>query len=572
VEERLAIARWAAHRTVSAGGATLGVVSAADASGRRVSPPLGLALALEASADPFGLGFDLPERGDCEALAAGAGVPDPLATQVDAEWSRAGVVFDAVRARVPAANPDDTLAEQLARDLPRIPDDLRPWLGASGVHPASGDGLPPRFGLSATRLRAFTTCLFGAFCESVLGLDVFEDPVEDLDPREVGSAVHLALQKAMPGEKLLVPERKLAARREAVLAKLRTETERAVKKIAAERDAPETEPLRLAREGLTARWATHWERFVATRMGSVEDANEKLARAVAKALAERPATLALAALLAPSLGSKIDQGRLPKELARTAFDVRSDRDAFLAAIPDCASSAKGRASLATRAAKKDVVAAAEAFLASAAADVEGRGFHPDGDLEVVATELSFGDMPLEDGSDARAPVMTLRLGRGDVAVRGRIDAVLRRRGPDAAEGSRIEVRDFKTGGKGGAVLKGEQAPKLTRPQTALYALVVEALGQAGSAPAPVTVEALTLDHVVGEDGVHTDPLPPGATARITGTLGKLLDLARDGLYPPTPHPLGCPRLRDRGAYCDFGDVCRVRHEYTPENGDEEADA
>lgn len=570
VEERLAVARWAVERVVAAGGTALGVVSRADASGRRVSPPIGLALALTEQEDAFGLGMALPERRDREALAAGAGTPDALATQVDAEWSRAGVAFEAARAGIPPRRPDDTLAEQLARDLPRLPDDLRPWLGGSGPHPSSGDGLPPGFGLSATRLRAFTTCLFGAFCESVLSLDVFEDPAEDLDPREVGSAVHLALQRALPGVKLLVPDEKLAARREAVLARLRKETEKAVKQIAAERDAPETEPLRLAREGLTARWSAHWERFVSTRILPVDAANARVRKQVAGALQTSSATTALAALLAPSIGNKSDRNGLPRSLGSLAFETRCDRAAFVAALPAaCASAAKTQAALAARSGAPDVAAAIDAFLAGARPQVDGQGFHPDGDLEVVATELSFGDMPLEDGSGARAAAITLRLGRGDVPVRGRIDAVLRRRGPDAATGSRVEVRDFKTGGRGGAVEKGEQAPLLTRPQTALYALVAEALPGAPGAPAPRTVEALTLDHVVGEDGVKTDRLPAGGTDRIAAALGVVLDRARDGLYPPTPHPLGCPRLRARGAYCDYGDVCRVRNGYAPEDGDEE---
>lgn len=570
VGERLAIARWAVERTAAFGGSALGIVSRVDASGRRVSPPVGLALDLQEQEDAFGLRIALPELRDREALAAGTGASDPFATQIDAEWSRAGVAFEVARAKLPPRRDGDTLAEQLARDLPRIPDDLRPWLGGSGTHPASGDGLPPGFGLSATRLRAFTTCLFGAFCESVLSLDVFEDPAEDLDPREVGSAVHLALQKALPGEKLLVPEAKLAARREAVLAKLRKATEKAVKQIAAERDTPETEPLRLAREGLTARWSAHWERFVATRILAVEAANDRVRKQAAKALEAIPATTALAALLAASIGNKGDRAALPRSLGSLAFETRCEQTAFVAALPaGCASAAKTQAAVAVRTGAPDVAAAIDAFLAAARPEVEGHGYDPDGDLEVVATELSFGDMPQEDGTGARAPVMALRLGRGDVPVRGRIDAVLRRRGPSDATGSRVEVRDFKTGGRGGAVQKGEQAPMLTRPQTALYALVAEALGAAGDAPAPVTVEALTLDHVVGEDGIRTDRLAEGGTARIAAALGTVLDRARDGLYPPTPHPLGCPRLRERGAYCDYGDVCRMRNEYAPEDGDEE---
>jgi hypothetical protein len=569
IAERLAIARWAAHRTAVTGGQVLGIVARADASGRRVSAPADLALEVTEREDAFGLGEDLPERRDRDALAAGAGAPDPLATQIDAEWARSGVAFDAARAALPPCRDDDTLAEQLARDLPRLPADLRPWLGEAGAHPATGDGLPPRFGLSATRLRAFTTCLYNAFCESVLGLDVFEDPAEDLDPREVGSAVHLALQKALPGERLLVPEDDLAAHRARVLARLRKETEAAVRRIAAEREAPETEPLRLAREGLTARWTAHWQRFVETRITSVEKANATVARGAAKKVAERPETAALAALLAPVLGNKSVVAKLPNSLGALAFDTRCDRAAFLEGLPELGGSAKGVAALRERARKPDALAAVDAFLAAAAGEVMGRGYHPDGDLEVVATELSFGDMPLEDDPDTKGPVMALRLGRGDVAVRGRIDAVLRRRGPEAAPGSRVEVRDFKTGGKGGSVERGEQAPKLTRPQTALYALAVEALGAAGDAPGPIGVEALTLDHVVGEQGLHTDPLAPGATVRIRTALGAILDLARDGLYPPTPHPLGCPRLRDRGAWCEFGDVCRVRHDYAPEEGEGE---
>jgi hypothetical protein len=563
VADRLAIARWAAARTQGAGGSALGVVTETDPSGRRVSAPVGLDLAFgpRAGADCFGLAVELPERADRAALAEGRGERDALSLQLDAEWARAGVAFDGAGASFTLA-PGETLADQLERDLPRVPDDLRPLLGEAGVYPSASGGLPEGFTLSASRLRAFTNCLYKAFLESVLRLRAAEEPSEDLDPREVGTAVHSALQAALLHEKLRVPEADLPAHRKALLEKLRTATDDTIKDVAKDRGADEPEPLRLAREGLEKRWRKHWERFVAKRVDSVEHANAKARDAVGKRLQDLPEVAALVAFILPAITNKGDAKDAPKKVARAVVDCDGEAEQFGSALGALMSSNKIRGQLPARLATPEAMKAAQALLAAAAPSLEYPDYHPEGDLEVVATELAFGTIEV---NGKVGPALTLPLGREPVAVRGSIDAVLRRRGHQSEPG--FEIRDFKSGSKGSAVLPGDQAVLLLLPQTALYALVAERLGHVGKAKEQVRVERLNLDYVQGNEKL--EPVAPDRMNQVATVLGKLLDRARDGSFPSLPHPRGCPFLAEYGAYCDFGEVCRIRPGYAPEPPPEE---
>ena len=566
IAERLAIVRFAAVRTAVAGGAVLGVVSETDPSGRRVSAPVGLELAFEGcdDADCYGLAVNLPERVDRTALEEGRGEHDALSLQLDAEWARRGVAFDGATAAVSTAQ-GETLADQLERDLPRLPPDLRPFLGESGQHPDGVGGLPDGFTLSASRLRAFTNCLYHAFLESVLRLRAPEEPTEDLDPREVGTAVHAALQDAMLGVKLLVPATELDAHRKAILERLRAATSNVLEKVAAGREAPDAEPLRLARQGLERRWMQHWERFLERRLGPVEKANEKVAATVAKELeADLPGVPALAELIRPALTNRRDMDGAPKLIAQALVACGADPEQFGPVLCQSMSSNKVQNALKGFLARPEVRRAVEALLAMARLRLELPDFHPMGDLEVIATELAFGDLEV-DGE--RGKPMELRLGRVPIPVRGSIDAVLRRRG-SASDGG-FEIRDFKTG-RGGSVKPGDQAERLLLPQTALYGLVAGALERVGKVKGPIRVERLTLDYV--EDKERQEEVPAGGMDRIAGVLGKLLDRARDGSFPSLPHPRGCPFLAEFGAYCDFGEVCRLRAGYSPEvPAGEEAD-
>jgi hypothetical protein len=564
VEERLQLIQWAASVARGSGGTVAAFVTETDSSGRRVSPPVGLPLVFDETMarSSFGLDLALPERTDRAGFARGAGAPSFEATQVDAEWARRGVAFEGAASSIPPAPDPLTLDAQIGLDLPRHPPDLRPWLGEVGATATGGPVLPKDFQLSASRLRAFTGCLFKAYCESILRLEAPEEPTEDLDPREVGTAVHAALQVAMKGRKLLVPEKALEAQRQKLLAALEKATTKAVEDAGRDREGLDSEPLRLARDGLTARWLEHWKGFVASRVAAVEQANEKRTTDLAKELVALPEIGRLAELIEPELNTKPDKSSAAKRLAEGAIRSGGAAAAFLPALLDrLASTAKKlperlEAKLAEPAAKKLLAA----ILKEAKARAAGSGFDPSGDLEVVATELPFGAIQRDDGTLGQP--LRLRLGRADVLVRGRIDAVLRRRGP-SGDGTSYEVRDFKSGGKGSTVGAGMQSESLILPQNALYGLVLETSGILGKEAEPVRVERLTLDYVEGTP--KTDVLRDG-TQGLSAVLGAILNRASDGSFPTIPHPLACPLSREFGAYCDFGAVCRMRIGYEPETG------
>jgi len=564
IAERLAIARWAAARVKEAGGEVLGVVSETDPWGRRVSAPVGLDLSLKGNGhtDCYGLAADLPERADRAALSEGRGEHDALSVQLDAEWARRGVAFEEAE-RAAATTSGETLVEQLERDLPRLPTELRPYLGEPGQLPGTNSGLPKGFTLSASRLRAFTNCLYHAFLESVLRLRAPEDPTEDLDPREVGTAVHSALQEALLGVKLLVPGDKLAAHRKAVLEKLREATGKALERVAADREAPDAEPLRLARQGLEKRWWKHWELFLDRRLDAVEDANADVAATLSKQLEkDLPEIAALAQRIEPALTNQKDRKAAAKSIAQAVVTSGASGKQFGVALASMMSSNKVRTALEGLLETLEVREAVDALLAAAAPRLAMPDYHPKGDLEVVATELAFGDI---ETNGKRGNPMMLPLGREPIPVRGSIDAVLLRRGSSSESG--LEIRDFKTGGKGGAVEAGDQAERLLLPQTALYGLVASRLERLGKLKGPVSVERLTLDYVEAKE--RKEDIPAGGMDRIAGVLGTLIDRARDGSFPSLPHPRGCPFLVDYGAYCDFGEVCRIRDGYAPDAPAEE---
>ncbi len=169
---------------------------------------------------------------------------------------------------------DETLADQFARDLPRVPGDLRPWVGEVGAHPrGDGSGLPHDFALSASRLGKFTACLYHGFLDSILKRTQ-QDIAEELDPREVGSAIHAALERAMKKARLLVPGAKLDDARAKLLNRLVKETEKAASELASAMP-DDAEALRVAREGYVARWIANWSRWVDERVTSVEKAQAK---------------------------------------------------------------------------------------------------------------------------------------------------------------------------------------------------------------------------------------------------------------------------------------------------------
>ncbi len=316
LEERLALARFAATRS----GRALAVAPQSDASGRKVAAPAGLELAFDSarSVAPYGLDLKLPELADLSAFIPaepGAGARPTfsgLAQQIDAEWARAGAAFPS---EPPPPSPpldvaaEGTLLPQIARDERRWPADLRPYLGQAGA------GLPPGYALSATRLEAFTACLYRAFCQSALQLKPLEELDEDLDSREVGTAVHSALERSLQGVRFAVPEPEVAEARRAVLARLQGAAREALEALAAARPGGERPALAAARHGLASRWQSHFASYLQGRIQSVAQLEGRLFESLG-GLKDGPAMAELLGAVGPGL--------LPtpaKELRRALLDA-----------------------------------------------------------------------------------------------------------------------------------------------------------------------------------------------------------------------------------------------------------
>ena len=559
LEERLALARWAVSRS----GRALAFVARTDSSGRAVSPPVDLELAVDERYRnaTHGQEFDLPESRDLEVLG-GQGDSDPLTRQVDAEWARRGASFQGEGASLQSESAGPALPDQLRRDLPRIPKDLLPFMGATGPYlGAGGSGLPPDFVLSASRLNKFTSCLFSAFCDSVLRLRVPEDVTEELDPKEVGKAIHRALERALVGEKLLVPRALLEQRREALANKLAACTRAAVDEQALPLpDGPGALPLSLAREGLAARWTANWRSWVDARIEAVEDFTEEAGKLAVDSIDKVFVDDAVEALAPPG-----PEGEPAKESSEGA-GIGSDQmggnvDAFLGSRDDIVTSVARTHQSHVGAALDGNAArgAIERLCREASVVLGASSFDPSGDLEVIRGELAFGTMPRD--LSAGKP-LTLELGGQALSVRGSIDVVLRRKGPGASATPGLEVRDYKTGAKSGT--PADLVENLTRPQLAFYALVLEnAAREILGLENPGHVERIALDYVKKNELVASD-VSTDVLVSVRKGLGEVLDLARSGLFPPLPQADTCPLLKSRGAYCDFSDVCRLRRNYTAE--------
>jgi len=554
VREQLGIVRWATARA----GRALALITATDSSGRAVSPPLELELGpiSDDSQASYGLSFDLPERRDCGALAQGKGTPAPLAVQIDVEWARRGAWFDKPTP-VPAGEKGDSIVEYLLRDLPRIPADLLPWLGQAQIYPESKDGLPDGFVLSASRCASFTQCLWKAFCQSVLHLKAPEEIEEDLSAAEVGQSIHASMKKALAGVSLLVPEKELKKTRYDVC-------QRFLAAIGSEMDSSvpgaSDQALALSRKGLATRWGRFFGANLERRVREVEQAKSSLRKGRLEDLKESPLVMSVVDTLAPNL-AKSPRKDLAKAVLRTVTDVGDDVDAFVRSPGLTTGMAKKHQPIIEASLReKKTCKFVEALCAEAGARLVDASYAADGDLIVVAGEHPFGEI-----TSTNKPI-SLRLGRGPMPVRGSIDLVLLHRGADGSDGTAYQVVDFKTGKLGKTVSCA--AVSVVEPQLALYALALEAMAPIDPKhPAPVRVTAAELDYL--RDRVAQVWVDEPQREHWRTVLGAVLDRARDGLYPPLPHPDGCPRLARYSAYCDFSEICRQRADFRSDAAEEE---
>jgi RecB family exonuclease len=560
VEERMALARWAASRA----GRVHAVVTHADATGRRVVPPVQLklrevdasAVVGVAEAGRYGHSLALPESALCDGLTTSVlGTPESqaVAQQISVEWVRAGYRDEAAEIHTAESDPQ-TLLDHIAVNDVR-PDALRPWLGQTGPAKDSEDGLPANFKLSATSLENFTNCMYKAWGRSVLNFREPDSLDEDVSARELGTATHAVLESYVVGSQfeLVVP----AAQCDKKIAELSQEcasmTEEKVRQAREQKAAHiETAAAKAARQGLTAQWRKHWEKYANDRIQSAADAVASHRKAVAKLIDEDDAK-AVAAQMFPALSGSAT-GKLAKVMvsALAAEASLSGLRTGIAQVIESGDKKIGKthgpivqAAFAEEPSEslKQLIVAAEAVW-SAPPD-------PAGDGLLIDSELKFGE-------DEKA---LLSLGRKPVQVRGSIDTIIRWK--TTANTPTVEVVDFKTGSTASGGSPEQVLKQLTKPQLSFYALAVRA-GLVSKAPDfPVSAVGYDLVKFKRNSIPVTDELLDWAH----GVYGTLMDRARDGDYALVPHPQGCP-LMGR-SYCDFQEVCRMRSEGLPDHAEEE---
>jgi len=557
VEERIALARWAASRA----GRVHAVVSHADATGRRVVPPVQLQLGevdgravIGADTGRYGHSLALPESALCDGLTtSGSGTPESkaVAQQIAVEWVRAGYRDEAMEIQTAESDPQ-TLLEHIAVNDVR-PKALRPWLGQTGPAKGSEDGLPTNFKLSATSLESFTNCMYKAWGRSVLNYRAPDPMDEDVSAREVGTATHAVLESYVVDHQfeLVVP----AAQCEQKTAELSREcasmTEGKVLQARDQRGShQEMAAAKAARQGLTAQWSKHWEKYAADRIQSAADVADSNRRALVRAITVAPG-VEVAIEMCPNLA-----GGVQKTLGSVIVNA-------LAADPTLSGVRAGveHAMESNKIKSNNHEAVQKAFgeeppeslkqLIAAVKEVWHPPPDPAGDGLLVDSELEFGE-------DETA---FLSLGRKPVQVRGSIDTIVRWK--TTANTPTLEVMDFKTGGESSGGRSDQVLEQFTKPQLSFYALAVRA-GLVKGAP-DLPVSAVGYDMVKSKR--NSIPVNDVFLDQATGVFGTLMDRARDGDYALIPHPQGCP-LMGR-SYCDFQEVCRMRSEGLPDHAEVE---
>lgn len=566
VAERLAQVQRAAARAER----VIAVVTERDAGGREVVPPIQLDLrwragwALAGADEPvpsYGWRLaGLPENASL-VLEAAPGACDPapgavpavdavvelLADQACAEWHRDGRGQGAPPPRVARLLGDAVGAPEAT--LPR---------GERDEH-------------SVSRLfRPLVHCPYQAFARRIVRVDERRELAQELEPREVGRAVHAALEAAEVSWRVADRE----DRADAIVGRLRAATDDAFnEQLASLGDLSAAR--RASANGRRSRWNAHWPQYVDSRLlpppsppsferlyprhPAVEAAVAAFRRTVpagrdlpdwrvkawvvwaAGAGPGRLAEFAPAILLRRGESTELPESCLP-DLPNLA------RDRDLDALHQVVSGVERK------------LAAWRRPLAGSLAEV-GFGTPPD-DPEVRGTDAP---VRLELGETR------LRLGREEIKVTGRIDRIDLL---DPEGGERwAAIVDYKTGS---AVLPWQfrrDQLELRDPQLLVYAMVAQVTGRDKALPDALRHVRVALvaedrvEHVVREPEVGQKPIAPETWIPIDGVilgwaaseLGRRLDDARDGRWPLSPRADTCPMLSSFGNdRCPAAAACRLR--------------
>lgn len=562
------------HGAATAAGRVVFVVSRTDPTGRDTVPPVDLALAPADLPPPgsYGASLPLPELRRLGRLAVAPGVrPAPaadgertfLARAANLEWTAEGRQPHGPVADV--AQPA-SLATVLRAVDPTLPAELRAWLGfAEGVPEAALPEDPERPHSVSRLLQPLARCAWQAFATVVLKVRERAELTDALDPRELGTVAHQALQDATAA----LDFRRRPDPEDAALA-LATATDDAFRSLLAGFGA--LSPARVASaHGLRDRWKRHLRSWVAARatwppLRSWEPRNhptvvaaEDRLRQLAPAVRDEPGWAVRSWIVAHR---DHHPGGDDRELRR----VDDRRDLPPSASPDLPAFLLDPVMDAVRAALRE----ADAHRSFTQGDAGRFTF------TAVAAEVPFGDprrppAPVHGlpGAALALPAARLRFGAADLLLRGAIDRVDFLR---TERGEGFVVTDYKTGKAG---LTGDEFRRqqwaLEDPQLLVYAMVLARAAREGELPeglrvGPVAIAHDRVRHTFREkDAAARVPDAPDTWTPVDGRwlrlaaqdLGHLVDGARAGRWPLRPHRHRCPKL-SRSGFCPVAPACRLR--------------
>ncbi|MEM6927419.1 MAG: PD-(D/E)XK nuclease family protein [Myxococcota bacterium] len=510
--------------------------------------------------------------------------PDPvlshLAVQATAEWYRDG---RGPRDRIdPPTSPSHrtaTLEEWLAAET-TAPEWLLPYLGHAGDVPAAH--CPPGPHAATGLLTDAAHCLYRAYASHVLELAEPALVTEDLDPKEVGQAVHDALQRASQGVRWRAGDDERDAAMQHLVRSLSRETRRAFDE-AVERFGALSEARDASARGRLGRWNRHWPSFAASRLGRPPDLQrDKLRNEFVSQVREHPAfqrAVGTIRRISPAASQVTDW-----MLVRWLLEVlATPAQAFLQLSPDIQRSAGSHRQLPHSMAvdipdildHPDVVA-----LRVVHRNLHWRRSARESPVIAVAAEVPFGFDDAEPamvmdaegrpiGEMALGPVH-LPLGRESLAVRGRIDRIMVM---DTPHGTLLEITDYKTGRPPPGWKFRQVLHQLADPQLLVYALVLQQIRERTDVPAPfrgARIAAVSWDHV---RNTFQEPerrwrlevpdtellIDTEVLERARQTLGSLVDRGREGEWTLRPRAETCPSLAAYGHdHCPFAGACRMR--------------
>jgi RecB family exonuclease len=570
----LAQARAAAARA----GEVLACVARRGSDGRAVVSVPGLPLDFNGNdaIDNYGiLADELQETGNFKALgrsdqqvprdppsSSGDDATTHAARMATLEWIRHGSSFEpAVAGGVgtPPRAPDpleDSLWGLLGQLADPIPAWIRPWMGDSSGTPDAF--LPAEAGLSATgAFLPMTHCLFQAYLKIRLRLKEPEKLVEELDSREIGTAVHEALEALAsdPLWRVHVEQRDEAIA--LMTAKVRDAIDKSFGDLAG--TMPDSSPgLVAARAGFRERWKTQLDGWVANRVETFEEVQTSVASAAWQVFAQGEAGLdierlcgAVAKPLAATVKKKVDPWVVQEVLAVAAGGAPVSEGILEACfVPKNQKLVQG---VASQPEFMDLIRSLAVRWNALWASVGALAGTPG----KATTEWPFGD---------RAHKKPFRLDLASapgVGVWGAVDRVRPLQG-DGAQAA--ELVDFKTGKP---PAKHEERLKAgLLPQVVLYALVLREALRRGEGPGGFdgvpAAWSLAYDHVrmpESKKGLlpHLPDLSGPTLDQFERLFGLLIQNMRAGCYPVIPMEMTCPALSLKGHdYCPFQEVCRFR--------------